>query len=82
METTEYWIQAALFPDFSLVFWAYEVDCFGNGDCYWEIFDDSGFLQSIEPENFGDFLDFCRSINYDVLINTQESWEAMINDDY
>lgn len=80
MESPEYWIQPALFPKFSTDFWAYEIDCFGNGDCYWEVWDEFGIcVGTYEPDEFGEFLDFARSINYDVLINTQESWEAMIN---
>jgi hypothetical protein len=75
--TTEVWVQPALFPKFPPVFYAYEMEAHGT---WWEVYDDSGFLQSIEPEDFGDFLDFCRQINYDVRINTQESWEAMINE--
>lgn len=77
------WVQPALFPEFSTIFYAYEIDCFGNGDTYWEVYDDGDtMIGYYEPENFGDFLDFARSINYDVHINTQESWEAMINDEY
>lgn len=68
------WVQAAMFPEFPTVFYAYEMEAWGR---WWEIHDESGFLESIEPEDFGDFLDFCRSINYDVLINTYESWEAL-----
>ena len=71
----EVWVQPSLFPEFPLDIYAYEFEAMGGR--WWEIFDDSGFLQSIEPENFGDFLDFCRSINYDVLLNTYDSWIAM-----
>lgn len=71
----EVWYQPTLFPEFSTIVYAYEMEAIGGR--WWEIFDDSGFLQSIEPEDFGDFLDFMRSINYDVKVNTQESWEAM-----
>lgn len=77
---TEVWVQPALFPKYNTEFYAYEIDCFGNGDCYWEVFDDGVCVGTYEPEEFLNFLDFARSINYDVLINTQESWEAMINE--
>lgn len=73
--TTEVWIQAKLFPDFPPNFHAYEMEAMGG--TWWEVYDESGFLQSVEPEDFGDFLDFCRQINYDVVINTLESWEAL-----
>ncbi len=75
METTEIWVQAAMFPEFPLVFWAYEFEAMGGR--WWEIHDDSGFLEGIEPDDFGDFLDFARSINYDVKVNTYESWVLM-----
>ena len=71
----EVWLQPTLFPEFPTIVWAYEMEAIGGR--WWEIFDDSGFLQSIEPENFGDFLDFCRSINYDVKVNTYDSWILM-----
>lgn len=58
-----------------MIFYAYEMEAMGGR--WWEIHDDSGFLQSIEPENFGDFIDFTLSMGYDVHINTYESWEAM-----
>lgn len=75
METTEVWLQPSMFPQFPQIVWAYEMEAMGGR--WWEIFDDSGFLESIEPENFGDFLDFCRSINYDVKVNTYDSWILM-----
>jgi hypothetical protein len=69
------WVQPALFPEFPLVFYAYEMDAYGR---WWEVYDDCGtMVASIEPEDFGDFLDFSRSINYDVKVFTYESWEAM-----
>lgn len=74
--TTEVWIQAALFPHSSLVFYAYEMEAMGGR--WWEVYDESGFLQSIEPDDFGDFLDFCRQINYDVNLYTYESWEVIM----
>ena len=72
---TDFWVQAAMFPEFPLVFYAYEMEALGGR--WWEVFDDSGFLESVEPEDFGDFLDFCRQINYDVKVNTYESWILM-----
>ena len=78
---TEVWLQAKLFPEFPPNFYAYEIDCFGNGDCYWEVFDwNDVCVGTYEPDEFGDFLDFARSINYDVLVNTQESWKAMMEE--
>lgn len=74
---SDVWVQAAMFPQFPQIFYAYEIDCFGNGDVYWEVFDDGICIGTYEPDEFGNFLDFCRSINYDVKINTQESWIAM-----
>lgn len=73
------WVQAALFPEFPTIFWAYEMEALGGR--WWEIHDDSGYLESIELDDFADFLDFARSINYDVRINTYKSWEAM-DDEY
>lgn len=76
--TAEVWIQPALFPEYPQIFWAYEIESHGT---YWEVFDDGDtMIGYYEPEDFGDFLDFARSIHYDVLINTQESWEALINE--
>ena len=74
---TEYWVQAKLFPDTEVPdFWAYEMSAMGG--TWWEVWDVDGVMcASIEPENFGDFLEFCRTINYDVKVNTYESWEAM-----
>lgn len=58
--------------------YAYEVDCFGNGDTIWEIYTESDeHFSSIPRDFFGDFLDFFRVLHYDVYINTYESWEAM-----
>ena len=65
--TTEVWIQAAMFPKFPAEVYAYEFEAIGGS--WWEIQDESGFLQSIEPDDFGDFLDFMRSINYDVILS-------------
>jgi hypothetical protein len=75
MMATEVWVQPSLFPEFLQTVHAYEIEAIGGR--WWEIFDDSGFLEGIEPEDFGDFLDFMRSINYDVRINTYDSWIAM-----
>lgn len=60
--------------------YAYEIDCFGNGDVIWEIFTEyHEFLSTQQAENFGNFLDSALAFGYDVLINTYESWEAMDN---
>lgn len=76
--TSEVWIQAKMFSEFPPVFYAYEIDDFGNGDYYWEVYDDGDVMIGwYEREAFADFLDFARSINYDVLINTYTSWEAL-----
>ena len=71
----EVWYQPTLFPEFSTIVYAYEIEAIGGR--WWEIFDDSGFLESIEPEFFGDFIDFARTINYDVIVNTYDSWILM-----
>lgn len=74
--TTEVWIQAAMFPEFPQIFWAYEMKALGGH--WFEVYDDSDeMIANVEPENFGDFLDFCRSINYDVKVNTYDSWILM-----
>ena len=72
----EVWLQASMFPKFPTDFYAYEIEAMGG--MWWEIYDDSPYMvASIEPEDFGDFIDFARSINYDVKVNTYESWVAM-----
>ena len=70
------WVQAALFPGFDTDFWAYEFQFLDY--TWWEIFDgDDQRVSVVESDDFGDFLDFAREINYDVKINTVESWIAM-----
>ena len=69
------WVQGKLFVEYPPDFWAYEIESMGGR--WWEVHDESGFLEGIEPEDFGDFLDFARSINYDVRLFTYESWEAL-----
>jgi hypothetical protein len=70
------WVQPSLFPEFPTNFYAYQMD--GGHGIYWEVYDDGPTVIGVyEEEEFNDFLDFARSINYDVLINTYESWEAM-----
>jgi hypothetical protein len=73
--TTEVWIQPSMFPQFPTVLYAYEMETIGGR--WWEVYDDSGYLTYYEPDEFPDFLDFARHINYDVHINTYESWEAL-----
>ena len=71
------WVQGALFPLYPQIYHAYEFEAMGR---WWEVYDDSDtVVASLEPEDFGDFLDFARSINYDVYINTYKSWEALEN---
>ena len=78
MESTEVWIQSALFPEFPLVFYAYEIDDFGNGDRYWEVYDDGDtMIGYFEADEFPAFLDFAREINYDVCLFTYDSWIAL-----
>jgi hypothetical protein len=70
------WVQPALFPKFSTDFYAYEIDT-GRG-VYWEVYDDGDTMIGYYEDNeFATFLDFARAINYDVYINTYESWEAL-----
>jgi hypothetical protein len=74
---TEVWIQPSLFPEFPTDFWAYEMEAVGGR--WFEVYDDSSeMIASIEPDDFGDFLEFARSINYNVFVNTLESWEALM----
>lgn len=74
----EVWIQPSLLPEYPTTFWAYEMDDFGNDDFYWEVYDDGDtMIGYYNSEEFADFLDFARDINYDVKINTQQSWIAM-----
>ena len=69
-------IQTKMFPEFDPDFWAYEMESMGGR--WWEVWDINGVMvASIEPDDFGDFIDFSLSIGYDVKINTQESWEAL-----
>lgn len=78
MESPEVWIQPALFPEFSRIFYAYEIDDFNNDDRYWEVYDDGEVMVGwYEPDAFPDFLDFAREINYDVCLFTYDSWIAL-----
>lgn len=59
----------------SMSVWAYEV--LGR----WAILNENGdLLDSYEGENFGNILDFWRTLGYDVIITTDESWKALADE--
>lgn len=63
----------------SMSVWAYEMQD-GHGVPVWIIMNEAGeILDSHDADNFGNILDFWRTLGYDVIINTYQSWEAMDN---
>ena len=59
-----------------MILHAFEIDSDGRGDNYWIITDGVAEVTKVEVDDFGDYLDTVRSMNYDVRINTLESWFA------
>ena len=60
-------------------FWCYEMEAMGGKwwEIYWSI--DNDLLYSVEPDEFGDWLDSMRAFGYtNIYINTIESWEALV----
>ena len=53
---------------------AYEMDAGPLGNI-WEVYTDGmGYVLSVPADNFGEWLDIARANDYDVLVNTMESW--------
>ena len=58
---------------------AYEIDAMG-GDTYWELYTDTlrTYIATVDSENFGDFIELCRSVGEDELILfPQEPYQVM-----
>ena len=55
---------------------AYELYDEDLDDFYWKVFREDNLVIEIDQDDFGDWLDNARSLDYDVLINTIESWLA------